>query len=243
MGLDLTPIEEIKNIAEDMEKKIAEDDNNQKAIVLAQQTVEKKEEKETAGAVAVVEEQAKKDYVAISENEEFRRASLETHTREVSAELQSKANEIQDKELQNEYQAYLLKKKKEELDYRVRREKDIIKQDVKAQVFQKKYSIAKQRYGYLYNPTWQDKLDENGKPMKNENGEPIRELVPSKDFTSNSFLNKMREFEHYYENLSVTARKAIWTALKTVLIIGGIALGGFLLWKLVAFIANSGITI
>lgn len=231
---EFAPIDEIK--------KEAEERIEQKSVVVAQPIESDKNEKPN-GAVEVVEEQAKKDYIAISENEAFRKASLETNTREVTAELQAKVNEIQDKELQNEYQAYLLKKKKEELDYRVKREKDIIKQDVKAQVFNKKYSIAKQRYGYLYNPTWQDKLDENGKPMKNENGEPIRELVPSKDFTSNGFLNKMREFEHYYENLSVTARKAIWTALKTVLIIGAIALGGFLLWKLVAFIANSGITI
>lgn len=181
----------------------------------------------------VVKQQKAQDLSAIAKNKAFQEKSLGINMRGVGAELRSEEVRIEDKELQNELNAYILKKKKEELDYRAKKEKDIVRQEVKAEVFKKKYEIAKQRYGYLYQSKWEDKLDEDGNTIKVE--------VPSKDFTPNKVINKLKEIAHYYNNLSKTAQKMIWTTIKLVFVLGGVALGGWLLWEGIKFISSMGI--
>lgn len=181
----------------------------------------------------VVKLQKAQDLEAIARNKAFQEQSLGINMRGVGAELRSEEVRIENKELQNELEAYILKKKKEELDYRAKQEKDIVRQEVKAEVFKKKYEIAKQRYGYLYKSTWEEKLDEDGNTIKVE--------VPSKDFTPNKTINKFKEIAHYYNNLSKTAQKVIWTTVKLVLVLGGVALGGWLLFEVIKYISSSGI--
>ena len=185
--------------------------------------------------VDVVKQQKVQDLETIARNKDFQQKSLEINMRGVGAELHSEEVKILDKELQNELDTYILKKKKEELDYRAKKEKDIVRQDVKAQVFEKKYEIARKRYGYLYKSTWEDRIDEDGNITKVE--------VPSKDFTPNKLINKLKEIAHYYNNLSATAQKMIWTTLKLVLVIGGVALVGWGLVEAVKFISSNGITL
>lgn len=203
------------------------------AVAVVDETPQAEETMRAKTQLDVVNEQKQKDYKAISANEDFQRQSLSIHARGVSAALREEEVEIEDQELRNELQAYAVKKKKEELDYRAKKEKDIVRQEVKAQVFEKKYEIARKRYGYLYTSKTEKRTDADGNEYMVE--------VPPKDFTPNKVINKLKEITHYYNNLSKTAQHAIWITVKLVLVVGAVALVGWLGWELIKFISSNGI--
>lgn len=237
--MEFTPIDEIEKQVEELEKQIAEEENRSLSIPVKeselQVTVVGK------GGEDIIGDQRKENLKAISQSSEFLRKSLEVDSRTVNAELDKQANITLDTEIQNEYKQYELKKLKEKLDYKTKLEKTISKQEVKAEVAQKKYDIALKRYGYLYKPTVKQIMDENGNPLLDENGNPITTIVPSKDFTPNKFINRTKELANYYANLSDTAKKVIWTTVKFVLFASA---GSLVVWGLVAIfkrLATSGV--
>lgn len=166
-------------------------------------------------AKAVVENQRKADLQAISENEEFKNASKLVNERKVYNELKKEANQIKDEELNREWEEYLLKKKKEAQDYRTKLEKNVIKQEVKADVYKKKREIAEKRFGYLY------------KDMK--------------DFTPSKALNRLKEFRNWYNNLSDTIHKIVNTTLKWVFRLGLTTGGIFALYGILKWLLNNGL--
>lgn len=185
----------------------------------------------------IIQDARKRNLEAISGNEDFQRKALTIDTRAVNAELDKADNEALSDEIENAYKRYELKKRKESLDYRIKMEKNLVKADVKAKVFQKKYEIAQRRYGYLYKSKIETRtqVDEEGNEVQ------VEVEVPCTDFTSNVFLNRLKELNHHYKNLSKETRKAIWTTLKTLLWIGigaGVVFG---IWELIQFVSKSGI--
>lgn len=189
----------------------------------------------------VVNNQKQKDLDKISQTKEFQQQSLLINTREVVADLKNQENKIYDKELQNELDAYILKKKKEELDYTAKKERNSIRQDVKAKVFKKKYDVAWQRYGYLYKSSWVDKLDEQGRACVDEKGNTIKVQKPAEDFTPNRFINFIREAVHFYKTLSDNAQKAIFVTIKWIIKLGALTGIGFLGWYAIKYLTSLGI--
>ena len=190
---------------------------------------------------SIIEEQHKKNLAAIAQNEEFKRASMTNDMRAVGAKLQKAENDTWDAELANEYKRYELNKRKEALDYKTKLEKNITKEQVKAEVANKKYDVALARYGYLYKPQVKQILDENGEPILDENGKPMTKVIPAKDFTPNKFINKTKELVNFYDNLSSQVKKAIWVSLKLVLVAGGIVALVFGFKALIGYLEQAGI--
>lgn len=227
--MEMTPIDEIKRQVEETERQIAEEEN--RSLVIA--TEEKPIEVAVVGNGGddIIGDQRKANLKAISKSDNFLRKSLEVDARTVNAELDKQANKTLDTEIQNEYKQYELKKLKEKLDYKTKLEKNIAKQEVKAEVAQKKYDIALKRYGYLYKPTVKQIVGDDGNPILDENGKPLTTVVPSKDFTPNKFINKTKELANYYDNLSDTAKKVIWSTIKFIVFASA---GSLVIWGVVA---------
>lgn len=173
-------------------------------------------------AVALVEQQRAKDLAEIAENAEFQKASKTTHAKEVANILLRKDLEIQDEELNRQWDEYLLEKKKEELDYRVKQEKGLTKQTVKADIKQKKREIAQKRYAHLY------KKDANG------------ELI---DFTVSGFINRYKEFTNWYKSLTDNTQRLINSTFKFIFKAGLTVGVAFAVYKALQILAKSGIVI
>lgn len=192
---------------------------------------------------SVIEEQRQKNYAQIAKNEEFQKRSTEIDARAVGAKLDKDDNEAYQQELENQYARYELDKKKEALDYRMKLERKTTKEKVKADVAIIKRETALKRYGYLYKPTRKEVLDENGNPMKDEDGNIVYQEIPAKDFTPSKFINQTREFTNWYNNLSTSMQKLIKTTLKIVFFGGLAALVVWLAVTGVKWLVDSGVLV
>ena len=197
-----------------------------KALATAEDVAKKEEivPVEDISGDKIIEKQRKKNLAAIAQNENFQKAAMMNDLRSVGAKLQKQENNTWDEELENDYKRYELSKKKEALDYKTKLEKNIVKEQVKAEVSQKKYEVALARYGYLYKQQTKPVLDANGDPVVDENGKPVMQVIPAKDFTPNKFINKTKELVAFYDNLSDQVKKAIGVTFKLFLIAGGLTL-------------------
>lgn len=134
-------------------------------------------------------------------NDDFKNLTQQIIERSAKAELTKDMLAILSEEQKNELSAYLLQCEKQKLDYRKKKEKKVVLEEVKAEVAEKKINALKRRYGYLY------KLDENGQP---------------KDFIANKFVNKYKELINWWDGTSDGFKKIVKGILKVVLW-GGIA--------------------
>lgn len=187
---------------------------------------------ELSTADDVIKRQELKDLQAISENEEFQNASRELNTRKVAGKLEEEANKVLDKELQNELDKYRLKKIKEELDYRQKKEKRIVKQQVRADVKATKRRIAEQRFGYLYIPDGTyTYVDKDGNEQT---------AIKYKNFTPSWSINKMKEVSNWYKNQTETVQKIIWNTVRFVIFGGMGAAVCYVIYRAVRWLASSG---
>lgn len=189
----------------------------------ALQLVEEEKNNVTPKTDSIVDEARQPVMQQIANSEEFKRETQKLYHKEVAVDFAEKTIKLADRELNNQYEQYALSKKKELLDLRVKYEKGLIKEQVKAQVQQQKIDIALKRYGYL-TPLY----DENNEVVKDKDGNVV---VDMSKFTPNKPSNRFKELEFNYRNMSQTARKIIWTTIKTVVIVGLIALCGWLIYK------------
>ena len=167
----------------------------------------------------IIETQRKKDLQDISKDEGFLSASKEVNARDVANTLRAKSNDIQNEELNRELEEYILKKKKEKLDLEAKLGKDLMKQEVKADINEKKRLIAEKRYGYLY-------TEVNGK---------------YKDFTQSKSINRFKEINNWYKGLSDNLQKAISTTVK-FMFKAGITVGAvYVAYKLLQIATSSGL--
>lgn len=183
-------------------------------------------------AESVIEEQRQADLQRIGEQSNFQELSHEIAYREVNALLSKEQLDILTIEQQNKYREYALQKEIEKLDYIARHEHKIIKEGIKAELYQRKKENAIARYGYLYTPTIVETIDKNGERV---------EVVEYKDFTISKTINRFKEFNRRFKNLSAETRKVIFTMLKTAFWLL-IALGvGFGLYGLIKWLIDSGV--
>lgn len=158
----------------------------------------------------------------IKDSEDFKKQANNLYMQKSLADFESEALVIKNQELDNEYEKYKLEKKKELLNRKIKFEKSLIKERVKAEIKEEKRKIALKRYGYLT-------------PLLNEKGEVIRDeqgniQIDYSKFTPNKFSNVIKEFEYNYNNLNKSTRKLIWGTIKTILLIGAISLVGYLIY-------------
>lgn len=198
---------------------------------IANEIVVMKQEEESSVS-SLVQTQQQEDIKALKDSDEFKNASKQLAEKKLLTEFESEALKVLGQENRNQLEKYMLKKEKERLDYITEKEKPLIKEKAKAELMEQKRKIAIQRYGYLYKKVVVEDI--------NENGEKIQK-VEYKDFTASKPLNIIREFAFKYNNLSETAKKFIWTTLKVVIIVGLIALGLFVGYKLIMALVNSGV--
>lgn len=185
-------------------------------------------------SISIIESQRQKDLTEIENSKEFQQNSMELNAREVVSKMTEKAIEIEDKELTNEFERYKLKKKKEELDYQIKCEKNLIKEKVKSQVYEQKRLIAERRYGYLY------KTEDI--TILNDNGDRVTKTI-YKDFTPSKTINRAKEISNWYKNLSNEVQKMITTTCKFILRLGLWGALGGAIYGLVMWILNSGIAV
>lgn len=144
-------------------------------------------------------DEIKKEYDVAKEklhnNDDFKSLTNEIVVRSAKAELSADMLKILSEEQKNELSAYMLECEKKKLEYRQKKEKKVIVEEVKADIANKKVEALKKRYGYLY--------------PKDENGEPI-------GFIANKAVNKYKEFCNWWEGTSDGFKKIVKGTLKVV---------------------------
>lgn len=163
----------------------------------------KKQESITNLVHEEIQEQYKSSKKELVKTDEFKKLTDEITRRSAEAELGKDMLDILDQEQKNALAKYVLECEKKTLDFKQKKEKGIIEEDVKAQVFAKKVEILQKRYGHLY------EKDENGN---------IKNFVPSKSY------NKYKSFVNWWDNTSDGFKKIVKGALKVMFGIGIIAL-------------------
>ena len=189
---------------------------------------------ETKTVEQIIEDQKQRDLTAIQQDENFQKASHELNFRDAESNLTSKALIIADKELSNQYEKYKLDQKKELLHETIKAEKGLIKEQAKAEKYDKKRKIAEKRYGYLYDTTEITILDDEGNKITK---------TVYKEFTPSKAINRFKEFNNWYVNLTDGARKFIETSCKTILKLGFWAALGGAIYGLVMWLLNSGVAV
>lgn len=198
-----------------------------------QKIEEKKEEAVSLDTTdSLLQSQRKKDLQNIAEDKEFREKSQEVANRSIYAKLRTEAIDVLSLEQKNALAKYTLDKEKEQLDYKIKYEKRLIKEEVKAEVYARKVKNAEIMYGQYYKQEVVDTLDKDGNVIK---------VVRYKNFTTSKFVNRLRVFANWYNNLAEGSRKIIWTTIKIIVVAGLIVGIGFGLYGIFKWLVNSGI--
>ena len=196
------------------------------------QVVEIAKVEPAAAAAPLVTEELAKARQAVAQGEGFQKASRELATEDMRVALHAEALAVLSAEQKNALAEYTLKKEKERLDYRIKFEKEIDREEIRAEVYARKVATAEAMYGRYYKQEVVDVLDKDGNVVK---------VVRYKNFTTSKFVNRIRVFANWYSNLAEGSRKIIWTTIKIVLICGLIVGIGFGLYGIVKWLANSGV--
>ena len=164
---------------------------------LQRQVAEKQEQQKQQISIAHDEilAQYEQEKQGLSKSEDFKKITHEIVERGAKAELAGDMLKILTEEQKNELSAYVLECEKQKLNYRKKKEKGIIVEEVKAEISNKKIEALKKRYGYLY------EQDENGNP---------------KNFIANKLVNKYKEFCNWWEGTSDGFKKIVKGILKVV---------------------------
>jgi len=145
----------------------------------------------------------------IIKSDDFKNITREITERSAKAQLSKDMLEILNEEQKNALTAHILKCEQIKIEYRTKKEKKIILEEIKADLEQKRTDALKKRYGYLY--------------LKDEKDE-LMNFIPKKSY------NVCRELSYRYSGTSDTFRKVVKTTLKTVFWVGISALLVYLLY-------------
>lgn len=162
-----------------------------------------------------IKNQYDKDKQQLTNSDDFKKLTKEITERTAKAELSKDMLTVLNEEQKNELSLYLLQCEKQKISYRKQKEKKVILEDVKADIYNKKVEALKKKYGYLY--------------QKDENGN-ILNFVPSKSY------NKYKAFVNWWDNTSDGFKKITKGVLKAIfwtLIVGVVAVLGYKLFMFV----------
>lgn len=176
-------------------------------IELQKQLEKKKQEEQAKNATSIahneIQVQYDKNKQELQNSDEFKQIAKNIVERGAKAELTRDMIEILSEEQKNELTAYILNCEKQKLDYRKKKEKGVIMEEVKSEIADKKIKALKKRYGYLY------KQDDKGEPI---------------NFVANKAVNKYKEFCNWWEGTSDGFKRFTKATLKIVFWVGIAAL-------------------
>lgn len=178
------------------------------------------EAKQNAGSITSlvkteIKNQYDKDKQQLTNSDDFKKLTKEITERTAKAELSKDMLNVLNEEQKNELALYMLQCEKQKILYRKQKEKKVILEDVKADIYNKKVEALKKKYGYLY--------------QKDENGN-ILNFVPSKSY------NKYKAFVNWWDNTSDGFKKITKGILKAVfwtLVVGIVVVFGYKLFMFV----------
>lgn len=149
------------------------------------------EQKVLTDVATTIEKQYEKNRNELATKDDFIGLTEEITERSAKAKLGEDMLAVMNQEHKNALSAYALDCEKKKLEFRTKKEKKLILEDVKADIAQKKIETLKKRYGYMY------KDDE--------------EFIPSKSY------NRQRELVNWWNGLSDNIKKTIKGVLKVVI--------------------------
>lgn len=168
-------------------------ETNEQTEKIVNAVVEKAKEQFNSGEVAeqkvltdvadTIEKQYEKNRNELAKKDEFVGLTEEITERSAKAKLGEDMLAVMSQEHKNALSAYALDCEKKKLEFRTKKEKKLILEDVKADIAQKKIETLKKRYGYMY--------------KENE------EFIPSKSY------NRQREIVNWWNGLSVNVKKTL----------------------------------
>lgn len=158
------------------------------------------EQKVLTDVTGAIEKQYEKSRNDLATNEEFIKATDFVVKKGAEAKIRQDSLAILKQEQLNDLADYYLKCEKEKLEFRKKKEKKLILEDIKAELVQKKIEILKKKYGYMY-----------------KENEPF---IPSKSY------NRQRYLVNWWNGLSINVKKTI-KGLFRIAIWGTIAVLGF----------------
>lgn len=181
-------------------------------------TQEIEQSKINALVKAEIENQYTQNTSALTQSEDFKSLTKEITERKARASLSRDMLEVLNEEQKNALAKFVLDCEKEKLEFRKKKEKKIIIEEIKADLFNKKVEALKKKYGYLY------KRDENG------------ELI---GFVPNKAYNKYASFCNWWANTTDGFKKIVKGTLKVVFWVGVAGLAIVIGYNLFDWISNA----
>ena len=182
----------------------------------------KKQELETSKVSALVKAEIDNQYAqnttALTQSEDFKNLTQEIVKRKAQADLSKDMLAVLNEEQKNALAKFVLDCEKEKLEFRKKKEKKIIIEEIKADLFNKKVEALKKKYGYLY------KRDENG------------DLI---GFVPNKAYNKYASFCNWWANTTDGFKKIVKGTLKVVFWVGVAGLAIVIGYNLFEWISNA----
>lgn len=182
----------------------------------------KKQELETSKVSDLVKAEIENQYAqntsALTQSEDFKNLTQEIVKRKAQADLSKDMLEVLNEEQKNALAKFVLDCEKEKLEFRKKKEKKIIIEEIKADLFNKKVEALKKKYGYLY------KRDENG------------DLI---GFVPNKIYNKYASFCNWWANTTDGFKKIVKGTLKVVFWVGVAGLAIVIGYNLFEWISNA----
>ena len=158
------------------------------------------EQKGLMNVAETIEKQYKKSCDDLATSEDFIKATDFVVKQGAEIKIDQDKLLILQQEQLNDLAEYYVKCEKEKLEFRKKKEKKLILEEVKADIVQKKIEILKKKYGYMY--------------KENE------QFIPSKSY------NRQRELVNWWNGLSVNVKKTI-KGIFRIAFWGAIAVLGF----------------
>lgn len=183
----------------------------------------KKQELETTSKVSdlvknEIENQYAQNTTALTQSEDFKNLTQEIVKRKAQADLSKDMLAVLNEEQKNALAKFILDCEKEKLEFRKKKEKKIILEEIKADLFNKKVMALQKKYGYLY------KKDDKGNLVG---------FVPSKMY------NKYASFCNWWENTTDGFKKIVKGTLKVVFWVGVAGLAIVIGYNLFDWISNT----
>ena len=177
------------------------------------QQVEQRELDKPNIANDIVETQYQKDKEELVNDEKFQETSKNIVTKSAEIKMQEDLLNLLNQKQKNDLAQYALECEKSKLEYRKKKEKDVILADVKAEIANKKIETLWKRYGYMYKDR--------------------------KDFIPNKSYNRQKEIANWWNGTSDNFKKVVRGTFKFVFWAGFISLAVVLGYRIFMWIVEN----
>ena len=173
-------------------------------------------------SAGLVDESEQEMLNRIKDHTNFQERSEYVFERAVNVELDKRELIVLDQEQKNELARLKLKLNKRTM-----------KEEARAEHYERKRKAKMIRYGYLYEPYEVTVIDPNTNQLKKE--------TRYKNFTTNTFINKYKDFANFYANLADSTKKIIKKSIKVIFWGGIITAICFGLYGIIKWLIHSDI--